>query len=314
MQDTSSTAGTPRRGFAYVLMAHVDPDVVLARARRVLELSPGAHVLVRHSGATGFARLGPAPAPGVEVFRSGTTMRWGTFSVVQGVVEAVAEAATRWQPTHTVVVSGQDHPVHDLAHWEESVRSAGTDALLNTDTQHYDDRWTRCWHALPDTPLLPDRVLWLLARRLPRHRLHRAGGRTWFTSHRRGSVWSPLPYRKGSLWMTVSAAAADRLVAAVRDPALVDWFSHQLLPDEAFAHSVLARATGLRIRTGPTTTAFFPPEAMAHPRVLTADDVGAVTAGSAPFARKVLPGVSDAFVRAVDAAVDVERAAHLQRH
>lgn len=313
MQDTTPAAGPPVRGFAYVLMAHVDPDAVLSRARRIRELSPGAHVLVRHSGAAGFARLGPAPLPGVEVFDSSTAMRWGTFSVVQGVVEAVAEASERWNPTHTVVVSGQDHPVHDLGAWEESVVADGFDALLNADHRQYAERWARCWHPLPDTSLVPETVLWLLEKKLPR-RVHHAGGRTWFVSHRHVAVRSPLPYRKGSLWMTVSAAAAERLLTAARDPALVDWFSHQLLPDEAFAHTVLAGAADLRVRNGPTTTAFFPPDALAHPRALTVEDVGPVSARSAPFARKVLPGTSDGFVRAVDAAVDCERSGHLQSH
>lgn len=300
-------------GFAYVLMSHVDPDAVLATARRIRELSPRAHVLVRHAGARGFAALGPSPAPGVEVLTSTTALRWGTFSMVQGVVEALEEARARWRPTHTVVVSGQDRPVHDLAAWEASLVADGADALVRSDPRAYPDRWARCWHPLPDPPVALEPALRLTGRLGLDRTLHHAGGRTWFVAHRRTALRSPLPYRKGSLWMTVSAAAAGELSRAARDPELVAWFSSQLLPDEAFAPTVLGAARGLRVVDAATTTALFEPGSPAHPRALTRADLATVLGRSAPFARKVVPGTGDDLVAALDAAVDAERADHLQR-
>lgn len=306
------TPGTDPR-FAYVLMSHLDPQAVLATARRIRELSPHAHVLVRHSGARGFAALGPAPAPGVEVFSSTTLLRWGTFSVVTGVVEALEEARARWHPSHTVVVSGQDRPVHDLAAWEAGVAASGADALLRADPLAYPDRWARCWHPLSEPPALLGAALRATGRAGLGRTLHHAGGRTWFFVHQRTALRPPLPYRKGSLWTTLSAAAVGELSRAVRDGELVAWFSSQLLPDESFAHSVLGAAPGLHVVDAATTTAFFAPHSLAHPRALTAADVATVLQRPAPFARKVVPGVSDDFLAAVDAAVDAERARPLQR-
>lgn len=303
----------PDDGFAYVLMSHVDPDAVLATARRIRELSPRSHVLVRHAGAPGFAALGPSPAPGVEVLASTTALRWGTFSVVRGVVEALEEARTRWRPTHTVVVSGQDHPVRDLGAWEASVVAGGADALVRSDPRAYPDRWARCWHPLPDPPAALEPVLRVTGRLDHGRTLHHAGDRTWFLAHHRTALRSPLPYRKGSLWMTLSAAAVGELSRTLRDRELVRWFSSQLLSDEAFAPTVLGAVRSLRVDDVATTTAFFPDDAPAHPRALTAADLDAVRRRQAPFARKVVAGVSDAFVALLDAAVDDERSRHLQR-
>jgi len=303
----------PRRtAFAYVLLCHVDAEAVLRRVRRIKELSPTAHVLVRHAQGPGFLDEVHAAAAGAEVLVSRTRIRWGTGSTVTAVLEALREAEQRWQPAVTVVLSGQDHPVRDLRSWEEELLREGTDALLRADPRDYPDRYRACWHALPEwagrfRPLLAAAAR--ATRRDPVHRLlhvQEAGGRTWVLAHHRRDR-PPVPYRKGSLWMTVSHRAVARLLAV--DARTARWFATTLLPDEAFVHSVLGATPGLRVVDAPTTASFFPAEGGPHPRAVRLADLPAVRAGGAAFTRKVVPDVSDEFVRHIDALVDTERAA-----
>lgn len=301
--------------FAYVLASHLDPLAVLATARRIKQLSPDAAVLVRHARRPDWLTAAQARDAGAEVLHSSIEMRWGTWNMVSAVLEALAAARSRFQPDHTVVVSGQDHPVVDLAAWQRSVLAEGADALLRPDDQDYSDRYRSCWHDLPTAHRVPDvlpRTLRGLGAHLPARvgRLHLAGERTWaFTHPRPAGDEPPVPYRKGSLWSTLSAAAVERLLAV--DPSVRRWFATTLLPDESFVHSVLGADPQVRISPRPTTTAFFPADDLAHPRAVRLEDLPAVRASGAAFARKVVPGLSDEFVLAVDAAVDAGRSAAL---
>jgi len=298
--------------FAYVLLCHVDPEAVLRTVRRIRELSPTAHVLVRHAQGPGFLDEVHAAAAGAEVLVSRTRIRWGTSSTVTAVLEALAEAERRWRPAFTVVLSGQDHPVRDLRAWEEELRSAGTDALLRADPRDYPDRWGARWSALPEWAggLRPLLVAAARATRADPVRrwvhVQEAGERTWMLAlHRRRRP--PLPYRKGSLWTTLSHRAVARLLAV--DARTLRWFTTTLLPDEAFAHSVLAATPGLALVDAPTTASFFPAEGGPHPRAVGLADLPAVRASGAAFTRKVVAEVSDEFVHHVDALVDADRAA-----
>ncbi|MEZ0165258.1 hypothetical protein AB2L27_10860 [Kineococcus sp. LSe6-4] len=288
-------------GVAYVVMAHTGPAEVAARVRRLRELAPHSHVLVRSAGA--LLSDADAAALGVAVLRSDIAVRWGDWSLTAAAVQALTTAQRRWDPDHVVLVSGQDHPVTDLTAWEAGL--VGVDAVLRRDPRDHSARWRGCWHALPAQDGLGP--VWSglagLSRRLRLPAgVSRAGERTWVAHHpRRGG--SPVPYVKGSFWCVLSRAAVSAVVEAAADPAVGGWFATTLLPDEAFVHSVLAARPDLRTVAGATSFTVFPTAADAHPRVLGVADVDAALADGAPFARKVA-GVESEFTRRVDAAVD----------
>ncbi len=316
-----AAAPTPRAtSFAYVVLAHTDPRRVLAAVQRIQELSPGARVLVRHTRGSGFLPARELAAAGAQELHSRLRVGWGTWSLTAAVLEALRTAEERWQPRATVVVSGQDHPVRDLRRWEEGILERGTDALLRPDPRDYVERYRDCWHEVPGGELLPPRWVGSVARLSERAgdlvggpRLRLAGGRTLVLGHRRGPGCPAAPegmvYRKGSLWMTLSARAVQHLLAAEQDRAVQRYFASTLVPDESFAHSVLGALPGLLVEAGPTSWPFFPPGGGAHPRSVVLSDLEAVRDSGAAFTRKVVSPVSDAFVHAVDALVDADRAA-----
>lgn len=288
-------------GVAYVVMAHTGPAEVAARVRRVRQLSPLAHVLVRSAGT--LLSDEDAAELGIAVLRSEVRVQWGDWSLTAAAVEALATAQRLWDPDHVVLVSGQDHPVTDLAVWEAGL--VGVDAVLRRDPRDHSRRWRSCWHVLPAQDALGP--VWAglagATRRLPLSTgVDRAGERTWVAHHPRPEP-PPLPYVKGSFWCVLSRAALTAVAEAAADPDVGGWFATTLLPDEAFVHSVLAARPDLRTVAGPTSFTVFPTVGSAHPRALVADDVDAALASGAPFARKVT-AVQDEFTRRVDATVD----------
>ena len=307
-------------GFAYVVMAHTGPDDVLRHVRRIRSLSPNAGVLLRSAAGSEVADLPVAAVTGAGAtpFTSGIAVRWGDWSLTAAALESLARARRLWDPDHTVLVSGQDHPVRDLGPWETELTAAGSDAVLRADERDYSYRWRHCWHTLPGAGPAAGRLLQPAAAAARRAhlpvQLARAGGSTWMWHHARGAdprhAGPPLPYRKGSFWCVLSRAAVAVLLDAAARPDVGGYFRSTLLPDEAFAHSVLA-ASGLRLTPGATSFTVFPPEDLAHPRPLGPGDVEAARRSGAPFARKVVLTGDDggrAFADAVDALVDAGRA------
>jgi hypothetical protein len=288
-------------GVAYVVMAHTGPAAVAARVRRLRELAPLSHVLVRSAGSL----LSDADAQdlGIALLRSEIRVQWGDWSLTAAAVETFSTAQRLWDPDHVVLVSGQDHPVTDLAVWESGLD--GVDAVLRRDPRDHAERWRSCWHVLPAQSAL-DTLWWGLSRVSARvgssRGIDRAGDRTWVARHPRPGG-PPVPYVKGSFWCVLSRAALTAVVEAAADPRVGGWFATTLLPDESFVHSVLAARPDLRTVAGATSFTVFPTVGSAHPRELGADDVDAALAGGAPFARKVV-GVDGEFTRRVDAAVD----------
>lgn len=298
-------------GFAYLLMSHGDPAGLESRVRRIRVLSPGATVAVRWT-RPGFLDVQALERAGALVLPSDVTVRWGDWTLTWALLEALHTLRTRVDPAYTVVLSGQDHPVRDLADWEREVSGTGTDALLWPDDRDHSRRWRRCWHTLPSPTLALAGPMGRLAERARSPiRVSRAGGRTPMADHaRRGGA--PVPYRKGSFWSTLSRDAVRALLEAGDDPRVGGFFATTLLPDEAFAHSVVHAAPGLVTTRGRTSFTVFDRATDAHPRELGADDVAAALDSGAPFARKVT-GPDSAFARAADARLAAERAGRAGR-
>lgn len=300
-------------GFAYVVMAHTALDDVLSHVERIRTLSPRSGILLRSSAGS---EVAAAPEEvvrrsGASPFTSAIAVRWGNWSLTAAALESLVQARRLWDPDHTVLVSGQDRPVRDLGAWEAGITADRTDALLRPDDRDYSERWRSCWHTLPVTGAAADRLLVPAAAATHRARLPvriaRAGGSTWMWRHPRRSA-PPLPHRKGSFWCVLSRAAVDVLLDAAADPEVGGFFRSTLLPDESFAHSVLA-GSGLRTTPGATSFTVFPPESLSRPRPLGPADVGAARRSGAAFARKVVlgDGAGRAFADAVDALADAER-------
>ena len=133
---------------------------------------------------------------------------------------------------------------------------------------------------------------------------------TWFfgTPRPRGPLagWT---FYKGTQWIAFNRRAAETVLAT--DPAVTAWFRHGHIADETYLQTLLHHAPGLDVRNAVVT---YVPEMVQPPQggvvrwmVLDDEDLPAVWASGAAFARKVDPVERPNVIRAIDAEVDRRR-------
>lgn len=313
-------------GAAYVVLSHRNPEQVARLVRRILELSPGAAVLVRHD-----ARTSPAPvvdAPRVRVESHTDTPDWGSWDLLRASLDALRRAAQLFDPELLVLVSGQDYPCRQLSRWEQEITAAGGGwvcAYLHP--LHYRPRWGRGYGAGDDT-LTRYLYRW---HPLPGGRwLHRSGSRSaaalrWVLV-RLGHYLEPVvavrtvtrgrgyhvglralrtpfdqaaPCQMGSQWLATDRRGLDEVEQALAtDRLLRRTYRRSVIPDESCMQTVLARSRPP-----------LPGLAVSHvvweadldaPRTLTLADLDGVLASGAAFCRKVEPGASDTLTDELD--------------
>jgi hypothetical protein len=307
MSSDPSTEG----GVAYLVLAHHRPQQVACLARRILELSPRATVLIHWDGDSD----GVLPPDGLparaSVLPTRVECRWGTWSLVEASLALLAEAragGAAW----SVLISGEDWPVVDLARWEAQLQQQPFDAIL--EARPLRDRWAagersvpvsedevrrygRRWSVLPvSDSRRRDRLRQGLVRRLERRSTSRRGPAvmdfyargvavSWRSADGLPPGWKPF---KGHQWVTVNARAVDALLSA--PDSVTRHFRQTLIPDEGFVPTVLSNTPHLRVRRGLTSYAPWSHFGRTPHLVLQQEDLREIEASEAPFARKVGAG------------------------
>lgn len=295
----------------YLVVAHRRPHQVVRLARRILDLSPRAAVLV-HWDRRAREAIDPAALPErARVIPARIAARWGSWGLVAATLDLLREA-TALAPSWYVLVSGEDWPVVDLAAWERELADSDADAVLRSDPVN--DRWAAGergvplaedevrrygdrWHVIRTTGWSPlDRVLLGVARRVaPRVRPRSYPAAFDFYGRGVAMTFRPgagLPagwtVHRGDQWVTLGARAVDRVLAA--DPQVIRHFRRTLIPDEAYVHTVLLNDPEIRVREGRTSFAPWARFGRAPHLVLQPEDLDDVRGSGAPFARKVGDG------------------------
>jgi hypothetical protein len=330
MTGTREAGAGPGPGpvFAYLLLTHKEPAHVEELVDRLLDLSPAGQVVVHHDLAAG-----PEPWAGRPPARVHRVERrpvlWGDWSIVDVTLSMIAVALEQVNAQWLVVLSGEHRPVTDLATWERATWDSGADALVDDrplpgrlrfgradeDANRFLARCAHRWSAL-DEPAHPlgQRAMggaWKLSRYgAPLGAIeysHRR--RSWFigTPRPRGPLTGATFY-KGSQWMALNRRAAEAVVGV--EAPVTDWFRRCHIADETYVHTVLRRHPGLDVRQQLVT---FVPDGPARPgptrwMVLALEDLPAVWASGAAFARKVDPVERPEVISAIDAEVDRRRA------
>jgi hypothetical protein len=315
------TADEPPGGrVAYLILAHRRPHQVAALAQRITHLSPQSRIVVHWD-----ARSGPFPAgllpPAATVVPNPVRGGWGRWSLVEASLRMLAVARREFQPRWSVLLSGDDWPARDLAEWERELDEAGGDALIASspvvdrraagesavplredEVRRYRDSWL----IVPPAPFpFLNRVLRAIVRRIEPFATRRPRGLAMMDFYDRGVAVSlgrsrldpPLRVHKGAQWLTLGPRAVDAVLGA--DPRIVRHFRRTLIPDEAFIPSVVNAAPGLSVRAG--LTSFAPWHAFHRSQLdLAVEDLAAIAASGAPFARKLPSAPPNAVTAALD--------------
>jgi hypothetical protein len=134
--------------------------------------------------------------------------------------------------------------------------------------------------------------------------------------HRRGSWVLGLPRPKGPLhgwtffrgsqWILLNRRAAQSVLRA--DPAVPAWFRRSWIPDETYFQTLLHKEEGLVVRNEPVTYVLETPQRPTQGWMrLGMEDLPAMWASGAPFARKVDPVERPEVLNAIDEVVDRAR-------
>jgi len=323
--------GSREPRFCYLVFCHRQPELVARIARAIRTSSPGAEVVLRHDRA-GDLDFGTLP-PRTHELVSQIAITWGSWAMVAAQLEALTWVREHLDPDWVVLVSGQDHPLVDLAGWERQVVAGGTDALvaawpldpLRRETRTMDRgdwltrRYTYRWRAVPH--LRPDRWSTPFLRRASRAVWYRY--LTWLqvgwavNEMPRGLPWRVgvrLPRREraafvpwyGEQWMALGRAAVNSVLrSADQDTTTRRRFEQSLIPDESYFQTVLCSDADLTVADRSLSWKHFT-GSDPHPREVTLEDLPAARVSGRPFVRKVdatMPAVLDALDRAIGGAV-----------
>jgi hypothetical protein len=285
------------------VLAHREVALIARLAAAIRARIPDAEVAAIYNAPLDAAELDELEAAGVGRVGSGGQAKWGEISLVDRVMEGLAEVA---DDRAVVLISGDSHPTPHLSAWMRRFADSGVHAALWGDEvvddplldAHLRYRW-RLWHRPPNAAgALVFRAVNAVSGRLgPRSRF-RASPRVIAVGLRS----RPLDVRhaKGDVWCALSSTARARLAVRAADPALRSMFVDSLIPDEAFVHTV-ALLDGWRVWRTKVMFTSWPYRGAPSPDQLGPDDLGRVVAEDTPFVRKVASPSGARLARALDA-------------
>jgi hypothetical protein len=320
--DSPAGGGSDGTKFAYLLLTHSQPHQVEELGDRLLQLSPGAEIVVHHDSSAPETPWGGVPRPQVHFVDRGRVL-WGDWSMIEASLRLLRFSLENLDSDWFVLLSGNHRPTTDLRSWEVEVAQEPFDAYLPAERLSGQLRFGRA-HSDSNLYLTRSRHRWVT---LPRPRsagLQRGIGGLMKLSqwvqplvalefvHRR-DAWvigtrrstrslDGLTFYRGSQWLALNRPAA--LAAIDIEARLTNWFKRSWIPDETYFQTVL-RGAGLRVSDKPTT---FVLETPAQPTTgwmqLTLDDLSAVWKSGAPFARKIDISTRPEVAEAIDEVVD----------
>ncbi|MDA0182855.1 beta-1,6-N-acetylglucosaminyltransferase [Solirubrobacter phytolaccae] len=282
---------------AYVVLSHRDPEQVL---RLVRLLRTAGSVVLHHDDRQG--ALDDRALAGVERVLPPTPVAWGWASQLDALLRCLRHALDRVDFDWLVVLSGQDYPIRPLADIDAALRDGGFDGYVegvpvappgwSRDAgDEFARRYFYRYRAVrPPGPALRRAVS--AARPLVTLRDMPWGAVLGVRSGGPG-----LPVRRGSDWLTLSRRAVEVVAGAA--PEVIRHYRRTVSPTESLPHTVLYADPSLRLSGDTRRFSKWVPGSL-HPAVLGMDDLDAVLASGADFARKFEdPRVLDALDRVV---------------
>lgn len=281
----------------YCIAAHTRPAQCWRLVRRLLDDDPHCRVFVHYDQRHSPFDASQLAGSRVKVIPE-RPVYWGSSRIVDLYVDMFCQAMSEGC-SYMVMLSGQDYPLRHVGGLEAELAAydvwADAEPLYSADgscrwpegRRRYSYRW---WHFDHPSKLTMRadrfaekvlRVPWSRSEPpLPYVARSRMAGQVWWGIRAHGPG---VPIHTGSMWMSLSVAAVETILAAPKRTA--SFFHHVPIADEAYFHTVLRNANGLRFAPGNARYLRFS-EAELHPEVLTAADLGSMVSSGAHFGRK----------------------------
>jgi hypothetical protein len=277
--------------FAYLVLSHRNPKQIHRLVSAIRTLSPACTIVVSHDQAGSE----PPEIDGIGHVISRRPAEWGSFGLVDAVLDGFAAIEGLGPHDWVVVVSGQDFPLVDLDVWEARVASSGANALVlrsasvghrlrwgrhrNAPSVHL-TRYTHRYVRLPNLLPLPEGRF--------RRRYRKALRRLWSNTapvlsyqgrpgnagllgirrraHPPAPAWPPV---KGSQWIAFDRRAIEHVIRADRDARIRGPWSKSYIPDEAYFQTLLCNEPTLHVLDRPVSMSLWPDPGLSHPATIT---------------------------------------------
>ncbi len=274
----------------FVLLTYREPDQILRLASRLRDLyGSGTPIAVHHDFDQCPLDVGRFHAE-VRWARPHVRTGWGVWGTVESMLMAVRLLHQDGGPDYTVLLSGADYPVASPDRVLSDLRAGAADAYI-------DARPVRPWHRdrLVEKPLGhgvndggPNQEVCFRRYYSTIYRV--LGIRIRIRSPLLAPLLSPFSRRfrcwAGEHWWTLGRRGVEELLRTHRErPELARWFAARHVPEEAYVHTVVCNAPGLRV----TTNAFRYVDWTSHapsPRELGLADLPRLLGSGSHFARK----------------------------
>jgi hypothetical protein len=286
----------------FVILSHSDPEQLLQLSKRIGSMFSDAKISCAHD--FGQAPLDPGCYPTfVSFVRPDVSTSWGHISVIHAAMLALRELYEKEDPDWFVLLSGSDYPVVTADTILRELETGGYDAYLDFREASnpgwvplsLDNREAAYDFGDPKWGLLAyDRYVAKLVNYPSVTRRLRPRRRKFFIRHP-WLAWPFHPFRSnlrcfgGDHWFTANRRVARVLLDEYANgERLIAHFSKCILPEEAFYQTVICNQPGLRVSGDNKRYADW--SGGAHPKLLEVEDLPAVAASSAHFARKFRTG------------------------
>lgn len=307
-------AVAPPATVTYLILSHQLPDQVVRLAGALRSGSPHAPILIHHDprsappGPRRLQRLG-----GVELVAPARAVQWGWTSQLDALLACLRHALERVEFDWLAILSGQDYPARPLEAVERELAGSAYDGYVQGDTvsppalasRTLDEFTARYFYAHRPVRRLGRRLRRILEASRPLVTVRDMPWGTVVGRRVRAPYGPSRPCRRGQDWLTLSRRCVELLDASARtDGALREHYRRVLHPTESFAHTVLHAEQGLRLSPASRRYSAWQPGSP-HPAVLGMQDLPAILASGADFARKLDARVDAAVFDALDRAAGV---------
>jgi len=302
----------------FVLVSHDKPAQLLRLVRRLIQLYDHPPIVCHHDFSKCSLDGFDFPRE-VEFVRPHIDTKWGGLSICLAYCAAMKAMRRRADcPEWFAVLSGADYPVRPAQAVRDQLANGGFDAYMDHRLVEYPwapdpsvEYEAHAFNSKDWVPLAYDRYvairLWL----------------PWYSAAKKKLIKIPLailrskwlvgpfnPFSEtlkcygGSAWFTLNCKAVDMLLAEnAENRAILAHYRKRFIPDESLPHTILCNQPNLRISKNRMRYINWTLGGH-HPKPLGVEDIPAILASGAHFARKfdLAQGV-DVF-DAIDAAVD----------
>lgn len=322
-----ASASSPK--VSYIVLSHRNPAQIRRLVDRIIYSDPHGHVLLHHDSRAAELDLGVyAEHPRVHVSVSSSDRRWGSYTLVADLMEAIGKAMTLLAPDWLTVLSGQDYPLRGLSGFGEKLQRSGYDAFVsaepvaerrpdvaNSGALYSYARYHYRWYRLPGWLLgwargeRSQRVVQGVLRRVSMTQplfflwsLPSGGGDMVGVRRMRTPFGEGLKCYMGSQWLTISRRAADTLLQfEEQHPEVSGHYWRSLLADESMLQTILLNDPELRVADYNHHYVRMTGAGQAHAATLGLADLPTLEQSGKPFARKfdidedaaVLDGLDD---------------------